>query len=60
MIQNENIEKSQKTILLSDHMFDYIVRLLGCAMEGVYDVSQHPVEPFSQYQYLLVGKKAQQ
>ena len=30
-------------ISLSDAKFDYIVQLLGCAVEGVYDVSQHNV-----------------
>ena len=30
-------------ILLSNDMFDYIVRLLGWAVEGGTKVSQHPV-----------------
>ena len=30
-------------ILLSDNMFDYIVRLLGWAVEGGTKVSKHPV-----------------
>ena len=36
MIQNKkNIENlSQKMILLSDNMIDYIMRLLGWAVEG--------------------------
>ena len=44
MIQNKNIEHPlQKLILLSVNMFDYIVRLLVRAVEGVYDVLLHPV-----------------
>ena len=44
MIQNKNIENpSQKLILLSDNMFDYIVRLLVWAVEGGAKVSLHPV-----------------
>ena len=31
-------------ILLSDNMFDYIVRLLGWAVEGGTKVSKHPVQ----------------
>ena len=39
-----NIENpSQKLILLSDNMFDYIVRLLVWAIEGVAKVSLPPV-----------------
>ena len=30
-------------ILLSDNMIDYIMRLLGWAVEGGAKVSQHPV-----------------
>ena len=44
MIQNKNIENSpQELILLSDNIFDYIVRLLIWALEGVAKVSLHPV-----------------
>ena len=44
MIQNGNIENpSQKLILLSGNMFDYIVRLLVWAVEGGDKVSKHPV-----------------
>ena len=43
-MQNKDIENpSLKMILLSVNMFDYIVRLLVWAVEGVYDVLQHPV-----------------
>ena len=35
-------------ILLSNDMFDYIVRLLGWAVEGGTKVSQHPVHQFSE------------
>ena len=35
MLQNEDIENpSQNLILLSDNMFDYIVRILVWAVEG--------------------------
>ena len=46
MIQNRNIENpSQKLILLSENMFDYIVRLLVWAVEGGgAKVSLHPVD----------------
>ena len=45
MIQNGNIENpSQKLILLSGNMFDYIVRLLVWAVEGGDKVSKHPVQ----------------
>ena len=44
LIQNNNFENpSQKLILLSDNMFDYIVRLLVWAVEGGAKVSLHPV-----------------
>ena len=44
LIQNENIENPlQKLNLLSDNMFDYIVRLLVWAVEGGAKVSLHPV-----------------
>ena len=33
------VHTSQKMVLLFDNMFDYIARLLGCAVEGVSDVS---------------------
>ena len=43
MIQNRNNENpSQKLILLSGNMFDYIVRLLVWAVEGGDKVSKHP------------------
>ena len=45
MIQNKNIENPlQKLILLSDNMFDYIVRHLVWAVEGGNKVSLHPVD----------------
>ena len=51
LIQNENIENpSQKLILLLDNMFDYIVRLLVWAVEGVANVSLHPVQSTAQAQ----------
>ena len=44
-MQNQNIENaSQKLILLSGNMFDYIVRLLVWAVEGGDKVSKHSVQ----------------
>ena len=41
-------------ILLSDNMFDYIVRLLGWAVEGGTKVSKHPV--LAELLILIIGK----
>ena len=41
-------------ILLSDDMFDYIVRLLGWAVDGGTKVSQHPV---LRYNFLFVSEE---
>ena len=50
---------SQKLILLSDNMFDYIVRLLVWAVEGENKVSLHPVHVGSYLYIVHITRKLQ-
>ena len=43
-------------ILLSENIF-YVARLLGCAGERVYDISQHPVGDVVELLFSHCGKK---